>query len=61
MVINMNEERLGTIEQIEDFLSGSAAIEFSVAGDDSERYGHISCVLQRFDHPQRSKRCIATW
>jgi len=56
MVINMNEERLGTIEQIEEFLSGSAAIEFSVAGDDSERYGHISRVLQRFDYPQRSKR-----
>lgn len=56
MVINMNEERLETIEQIEDFLSGSAAIEFSVVGDDSERYGHISRVLQRFDYPQRSKR-----
>jgi len=56
MVINMNEERLGTIEQIEDFLSGSAAIEFSVAGDDGERYGHISRVLQRFDYSQRSKR-----
>jgi hypothetical protein len=56
MVINMNEERLGTIEQIEGFLSGSAAIEFSVAGDDSERYGHISRVLKRFDYPQRSKR-----
>lgn len=56
MVINMNEERLETIEQIEEFLSGSAAIEFSVAGDDSERYGHISRVLKRFDYPQRSKR-----
>jgi transposase InsO family protein len=56
MVINMNEERLETIEQIDDFLSGSAAIEFSVVGDDSERYGHISRVLQRFDYPQRSKR-----
>jgi transposase InsO family protein len=56
MVINMNEERLGTIEQIEEFLSGSAAIQFSVAGEDSERYGHISGVLKRFDYPKRSKR-----
>lgn len=56
MVINMNKERLGTIEQIEEFLNGSAAIEFSVADDDSERYGHISRVLKRFDYPQRSKR-----
>jgi hypothetical protein len=45
MVINMNEERLGTIEQIEQFLSASAPIEFSASGgdSDSERYGHISC------------------
>jgi hypothetical protein len=56
MVINMNEERLGTIEQIEAFLDGSAVVEFLVAGDDSERYGHISRVLKRFDYPQRSKR-----
>lgn len=56
MVINMNEERLDTIEQIEEFLSGSGAVEFSVAGDDGERYGHISRVLARFDYPRRSKR-----
>ena len=56
MVINMNEESLTTIEQIEAFLSGSAVIDFSVASDDSERYGHISRVLRHFDYPQRSKR-----
>jgi len=55
MVINMNEERLKTIEQIEAFLSGSASVEFSVSGDDSERYEHISRVLKRFDYPQRNK------
>jgi len=52
----MNEERLKTIEQIEAFLDGSAAVEFSVAGDDAERYGHISRILKRFDYPQRNKR-----
>ncbi len=46
----MNEERLKTIEQIEAFLEGSAAVEFSVAGDDIERYGQISRVLKRFDY-----------
>jgi transposase InsO family protein len=56
MVINMNEERLGTIEQVEEFLSGSAAVEFTAAGDDSDRYGHISRVLKRFDYPRCSKR-----
>jgi transposase InsO family protein len=56
MVINMNETRLETIQQIEQFLSASAAIVFSASGDDSERYAHISRVLKRFDYPQRSKR-----
>lgn len=52
----MNEERLDTIEQIEQFLRASAPIEFSAAGNDSERYGHISRVLKRFDYPRRGKR-----
>ena len=52
----MNETRLRTIEQIEQFLSASAPVEFSAAGDDSERYRHISRVLKRFDYPGRSKR-----
>ena len=56
MVINMNEERLGTIPQIEEFLRGSVAVEFTEAGDDVERYGHISRVLKRFDYPRRNKR-----
>ena len=52
----MNETRLNTIEQIEQFLSASAAIEFSVVGNDQERYEHISRVLKRFDYPRRTKR-----
>ena len=52
----MNETQLCTIEQIEQFLSASAPVEFSAAGDDSERYGHISRVLKRFDYPGRKKR-----
>lgn len=34
MVINMNEKRLRTIEQIEQFLSVSEQIEFIAHGDD---------------------------
>jgi transposase InsO family protein len=56
MVINMNETRLRTIEQIEQFLSASEEIEFLAHGDDSDRYEHISRVLKRFDYPHRSKR-----
>ena len=56
MVIDMNETQLNTIEQIEQFLRVSAAIEFSVADKDEERYAHISRVLKRFDYPRRTKR-----
>ena len=52
----MNETRLCTIEQIEQFLSASAPIEFSAAADDGARYEHISRVLKRFDYPRRNKR-----
>ena len=56
MVINMDESRLRTIEQIEQFLSASTLVAFSKHGDDSERYEHITRVLKRFDYPQRNKR-----
>jgi len=55
MMINMNETRLCTIEQIEQFLSGITLIEFAKSGDDGERYEHISRVLTRFDYPRRSR------
>jgi hypothetical protein len=56
MVIDMNEARLNTIEQIERFLQASTEIEFKAADADDERYAHISRVLRRFDYPQRTKR-----
>ena len=52
----MDEFRLRTIEQIEQFLSASTLVVFSRHGDDSERYEHITRVLKRFDYPQRNKR-----
>ena len=52
----MNETQLCTIEQIEQFLIGSAQIEFSTSGDDNERYAHVSRVLKRFDYPGRNRR-----
>ena len=51
----MDESRLCTIEQIEEFLSASTLVEFSKYGDDVERYEHISRVLKRFDYLQRNK------
>lgn len=56
MVINMNETRLRTIGQIEEFLRANAVVEFLPHGDDNERYAHVSRVLKRFDYPQRTRR-----
>jgi hypothetical protein len=56
MVINMDENQLRTIEQIEAFLAGSAAVEFTATGDDGERYAFIARTLSRFDYPGRGKR-----
>ena len=53
MVINMDESRLRTIEQIEQFLSMCAAGIFTPPAGDMERYEHISRVLKRLDYPQR--------
>ena len=52
----MDESRLRTIEQIEQFLSASALVAFSPPAGDLERYEHITRVLKRFDYPQRNKR-----
>jgi len=49
----MNESRLCTIAQIEEFLVSSAQVGFSAHGDDTQRYEHISRVLKRFDYPRR--------
>lgn len=51
----MDETQIFTIEQVRQFLSGSAPIAFTAAGDDAERYAHISRVLKRFDYPRRKK------
>ena len=56
----MNETLLCTIEQIQQFLIGSAQIEFSTSGDDNERYAHISRVLKHFDYPGRNKHECGT-
>ncbi len=56
MVINMDETRLSTIAQLEEFLGASAQIEFTAHGGDTERYAHISRVLKRFDYRRLPKR-----
>jgi len=57
VMINMNETKLRSIAQIEQFLAGTQQVEFSVKdADDTERYAHISRVLKRLDYPRRNRR-----
>src|ERR1035437_4302327 len=55
MVIDMNEAKLTTLEDIRAFLAGTIAVEFSVFGKDDERYGHIATVLNRFGYKRLKK------
>ena len=60
MVIDMDETRLRTIEQLEEFLRATPEVAFTAhdpgGAADNQRYEHISRVLARFDYPQRKKR-----
>ena len=50
MVVDMNETKLTTLEQVRAFLGGTAEVGFCVtsAGEADERYRHIAGVLARF-------------
>lgn len=58
MVINMDESKLRTIAQIEEFLKATQEVNFSGVGGmaDDDRYAHISRVLKRFDYPHRKRK-----
>jgi transposase InsO family protein len=60
MVIDMNETRLRTLEQLQEFLNATPEVAFTTppacGAADNQRYEHISRVLARFDYPQRNKR-----
>ena len=58
MVINMDETKLRSIAQLQEFLDATPDVSFTgTAGEaNTQRYAHISRVLRRFDYPQRSKR-----
>ena len=56
----MDETRLRTIEQLQNFLGATPEVAFTASevggAADNHRYEHISRVLARFDYPQRNKR-----
>ena len=53
MVIDMNDEQLHTLADLEGFLNGTVAMNFTVAAD--ERYEFISRTVRRFGY-SRLKR-----
>lgn len=46
----MNVDNLKTIEQMEDFLTGSQAIAFAIATNKDERYRFVEKILRRFHY-----------
>ncbi len=57
MVFNMDEAKLRSIAQLQEFLNATQEISFTSApdGGDQQRYEHINRVLKRFEYPGRSK------
>ncbi|HNC81377.1 MAG TPA: hypothetical protein PLP92_17745 [Rhodocyclaceae bacterium] len=55
MVIDMNEKRLVTLEQLKVFLAATEEVEFRGCGADEDRYGQIEEVLKRFAYGGLSK------
>ncbi len=55
MVIDMNEGKLVTLEQLRQFLAGTTQVEFQAWGQDEARYRHIEEVLRRFRYRQLKK------
>lgn len=50
MVIHMNDSQLTTLEQIQAFLKGTAAVVFTPPADDAARYRFIASALSRFGY-----------
>ena len=48
MVIDMNDEQVHTLAQMQSFLYGTVALDFSVAPE--ERYGFVERTVRRFGY-----------
>lgn len=55
MVIDMNEAKLETIEQIQEFLSGTADVTFSIPNDEPTLRAFVAAVIKRFSYFRRRK------
>jgi len=54
MVIDMNDAKLQTLEQLRAFVHGTVTVEFSLAG--AERYEFVARTLRRFGYPRLKRR-----
>ncbi len=55
MVIDMNESKLETIEQIREFLAGTSDVAFSIPTDESKRRAFVCAVIRRFGYASLAK------
>jgi len=64
MVIDMQEERLDSIEALEQFLVGTAGVAPRVPGGEAARQAHVQRVLGRFGYaglPRRHKGVVVRY
>jgi hypothetical protein len=50
MVIDMNDARLETIEQIREFLAGTADVTFAIPTEEAALHSFTATVLKRFQY-----------
>jgi transposase InsO family protein len=55
MVIDMNDAKLVTLEQLRGFLAGAVDLGLTPTAEPAARYGFIKQVLKRFKYPRQSK------
>ena len=55
MVIDMNDAKLVTLEQLRGFLAGAVDLGLTQRADPAARYGFIKSVLKRFKYPLQNK------
>jgi len=55
MVIDMNDAKLVTLEQLRGFLAGAADLSLTPTAEPVARYGFIKQVLKRFKYPLQGK------
>lgn len=58
MVIDMNESRLETIEQIREFLTGTTDVAFAIPTEEAKRRAFVATLLKRFRY--FSLRCVSS-